>query len=67
MVRAIQQARKDAALNVSDRIRTRVAADATTVAAVEANRELVAGETLSEELELVPATDLSVSVEVVSA
>ncbi|WP_055083879.1 isoleucine--tRNA ligase [Kocuria salsicia] len=67
VVRAIQQARKDAALNVSDRIRTRVAADATTVAAVEANRELVAGETLSEELELVPATDLSVSVEVVSA
>ncbi|WP_145009260.1 isoleucine--tRNA ligase [Kocuria salsicia] len=67
VVRAIQQARKDAALNVSDRIRTRVAADATTVAAVEANRDLVAGETLSEELELVPATDLSVSVEVVSA
>jgi isoleucyl-tRNA synthetase len=52
MVRAIQQARKDAALQVSDRIRTVVTADERTVAALEANRGLVAGETLSAELEL---------------
>ncbi|CAL8898240.1 isoleucine--tRNA ligase [Kocuria varians] len=67
VVRAIQQARKDADLNVSDRIRTRVAADVATVAAVEAHRELVAGETLSVELEAVPADELAVSVEVVEA
>ncbi|MFW3385248.1 UNVERIFIED_CONTAM: isoleucine--tRNA ligase [Kocuria sp. CPCC 205274] len=52
MVRAIQQARKDAALQVSDRIRTVVTADERTIAALEDNRGLVAGETLSAELEL---------------
>lgn len=52
MIRAIQSARKDADLQVSDRIRTLVRASAQTVAAVEANRELVAGETLSAELVL---------------
>ena len=67
MVRAIQQARKDAGLVVSDRIRTTVHADAATLAAVDAHRELVQGETLTRELELVEATDLDVTVAVVDA
>ncbi|MEV7652050.1 isoleucine--tRNA ligase [Kocuria marina] len=67
MIRAIQQARKDADLQVSDRIRTHVAADAQTVAAVAANRELVQSETLSRELELLEADEPSVTVAVIDA
>ncbi|MGW9412373.1 isoleucine--tRNA ligase [Arthrobacter cupressi] len=55
MVRAIQQARKDAGLNVSDRIRTTVQASQDVLDALEANADLVKGETLSLELETVPA------------
>jgi isoleucyl-tRNA synthetase len=57
MVRAIQQARKDAGLNVSDRIRTTVQAGQDVLDALSANAELVKGETLSLELETVLATD----------
>jgi len=52
MIRSIQSARKDADLQVSDRIRTVVTATSETIAALEANRELVAGETLTAQLEL---------------
>ncbi|MFJ4025786.1 isoleucine--tRNA ligase [Paenarthrobacter sp. NPDC089989] len=52
MVRAIQQARKDAGLNVSDRIRTSVEAQQDVVDALEANAELVKTETLTLELEV---------------
>jgi isoleucyl-tRNA synthetase len=55
MVRAIQQARKDAALNVSDRIRTTVNAAQNVIDALLANAELVKTETLTLELEAVPA------------
>jgi len=55
MVRAIQQARKDAGLNVSDRIRTTVEAGQDVLDALAANAELVKGETLSLELETVLA------------
>ena len=51
-VRAIQQARKDAGLEVSDRIRLTVTADtAKTQAAIDAHRDLVTGETLAVALE----------------
>ncbi|MFN3708406.1 isoleucine--tRNA ligase [Microcella sp.] len=51
-VRAIQQARKDAGLEVSDRIHLTVTADtAETRAAIDAHRDLVAGETLAVALE----------------
>lgn len=51
-MRAIQQARKDAELDVSDRIRLTVEADsAETAAAIEAHRELVTGEVLAVALE----------------
>ncbi|WP_311213020.1 MULTISPECIES: isoleucine--tRNA ligase [unclassified Arthrobacter] len=55
MVRAIQQARKDAGLNVSDRIRTSVEAAQDVVDALEANAELVKTETLTLELEVLLA------------
>jgi isoleucyl-tRNA synthetase len=54
MIRAIQQARKDANLNVSDRIRTIVSAPQEIVDALHANAELVKKETLTLTLELVP-------------
>ncbi|WP_166869410.1 isoleucine--tRNA ligase [Salinibacterium sp. ZJ70] len=51
VVRAVQQARKDAGLEVSDRIALTLSGDAAAVAAVEAHRELIAGETLATSLE----------------
>lgn len=50
VVRAVQQARRDAGLEVSDRIRLTLAGDADAVAAIEAHRELIAGETLATDL-----------------
>lgn len=52
MVRAIQQARKDAGLNVSDRIKTTVEAQQDVVEALQANAGLVKTETLTLELEV---------------
>nr|WP_246180109.1 isoleucine--tRNA ligase [Kocuria coralli] len=57
MVRTIQQARKDAGLNVSDRIRTVVTDTRTVLDALEANRDLVTNETLTVDLVLEPAVD----------
>ncbi|MCU6478868.1 class I tRNA ligase family protein, partial [Arthrobacter sp. A2-55] len=54
MVRSIQQARKDADLHVSDRIRTIVQAPQDVVDALHANMDLVKKETLTLDLELVP-------------
>lgn len=53
VVRAVQSARKDAGLEVSDRVRTRIAGPAPVLAALEAHRGLLAAETLTAELELV--------------
>jgi isoleucyl-tRNA synthetase len=47
LIRAVQQARKDAALQIGDRIALSLAGDATAVAAIEEFRELIAGETLA--------------------
>lgn len=54
VVRAIQQARREAGLDVSDRIALTVAGDEAVVAAVAAHRDLVAGEVLASSLD-VPA------------
>jgi isoleucyl-tRNA synthetase len=51
VVRAVQQARKDAGLEVSDRIALRIAGDSAAVAAVGAHRELIAAETLATSLD----------------
>ncbi|MET4095168.1 isoleucine--tRNA ligase [Arthrobacter sp. UYCu712] len=70
MVRAIQQARKDAGLNVSDRIRTSVTAAQDVVDAVKAHESLVVTETLTVELGLYSTgddTELQITVEKVGA
>ena len=50
-IRLIQQARKDAGLDVSDRIKLAVSGSASVLAAVAAHRDLVMGETLALELD----------------
>lgn len=69
MVRAIQQARKDAGLNVSDRIRTSVTAPQNVVDALLANAGLVKGETLTVDLDAQAgaAAEPAVAVEKVEA
>ena len=62
VVRAVQQARKDAGLEVSDRIALTLAGDAAALAAIEAHRELIAGETLATSLEAREAGDGTVPV-----
>ena len=59
VIRAIQQARKDADFDVSDRIKTELTGDASVVAAIRAHEELVKSETLTLELILVEAETLS--------
>jgi isoleucyl-tRNA synthetase len=53
VVRAVQQARKDAGLDVSDRIHLEIESDAVTIVAMRAHQDLIAGETLATELEFV--------------
>jgi isoleucyl-tRNA synthetase len=47
VIRAVQQARKDAALDVSDRIVLTIVGDDAAVAAIETHRELISGEVLA--------------------
>ncbi|WP_309105376.1 isoleucine--tRNA ligase [Arthrobacter sp.] len=69
MVRAIQQARKDAGLNVSDRIRTTVTAAQGVVDSLLANADLVKTETLTVDLVAAPADSAEprISVEKIGA
>ncbi|TCO26373.1 isoleucyl-tRNA synthetase [Kribbella steppae] len=62
VIRAVQQARRDAGLDVTDRMRLQVTADAAVLAAVEAHRELIMGETLALELDLEEGPELLVRV-----
>ncbi|WP_413602403.1 isoleucine--tRNA ligase [Curtobacterium sp. Curtsp57] len=55
VVRAVQQARREADLDVSDRIVLTLRADETAEAAVQAHQELIANETLTTTLQLVAA------------
>ena len=50
VIRAIQQARKEAGLEVSDRIAVQLAGDADLVAAVETHHDLITGETLADSI-----------------
>ena len=64
VVRAVQQARKDANLNVSDRIATVLSAEASVLDAIRAHEELVKNETLTLELSLVENAKLENAVPV---
>jgi isoleucyl-tRNA synthetase len=59
VVRVIQQARRDAGLNVSDRITLVVGADGAVADAVRAHAAFIAGETLATELTVVPAAEVT--------
>jgi isoleucyl-tRNA synthetase len=58
VVRIVQQARRDAGLAVSDRIRLTIGADGATADAVRAHADFLSGETLAVDLALVAAADL---------
>jgi isoleucyl-tRNA synthetase len=62
VVRAVQQARRDAGLDVSDRIQLVIGADRPTAAAIAAHAEFVKAETLAVDLEITPADTLSIAV-----
>jgi isoleucyl-tRNA synthetase len=62
VVRAVQQARRDAGLDVSDRITLAIGADEVTRSAVSAHAEFVKAETLAVDLELKPADTLEITV-----
>jgi len=57
VVRVVQQARRDADLDISDRIRLTVAAPAEVLAAVRTHEGFVCGETLADTVDLSEATD----------
>jgi isoleucyl-tRNA synthetase len=58
VVRVVQQARKDAGLDVSDRITLSIGADAAVADAVRAHADFIAGETLATALQVLPAADV---------
>lgn len=64
VIRAVQQARKDADLDVSDRIRLTISADVAVLADVTTHAELVKSETLTLELALVETAELDNAVSV---
>jgi isoleucyl-tRNA synthetase len=59
VVRVIQQARKDASLDVSDRIRLVIGADGPVADAVRAHQPFIAGETLATDVRVLPAAGLA--------
>jgi len=58
-VRIIQQARKDAGFDVSDRISLTVTGDASVIRAIRTHEELVGAETLSVEITLIESETLN--------
>jgi isoleucyl-tRNA synthetase len=62
IVRSVQQARRDAGLEVSDRIRLAIGADAASAAAIEAHAEFLKAETLAVDLTVTPASTLTIDV-----
>ncbi|WP_068122974.1 class I tRNA ligase family protein, partial [Nocardioides massiliensis] len=64
LVRAVQQARRDAGLEVSDRIVLRIGGDEQVQAAADAHAELIAGETLATSFEAGETSDEAVAVTV---
>jgi isoleucyl-tRNA synthetase len=62
VVRLVQQARRDAGLDVSDRIALVIGADPPTAAAVRAHEEFIKAETLATSLVIEPADSLTIRV-----
>ena len=62
LVRAVQQARRDAGLDVSDRINLAISGTPDVLAAAGAHEQLIAGETLAVSTTLTEAPDLTVTV-----
>jgi isoleucyl-tRNA synthetase len=58
VVRIVQQARRDAGLAVSDRIKLTLGADGAVAAAVRGHAEFLAGETLAVDVAVLPAADV---------
>jgi len=58
VVRIVQQARRDAGLSVSDRIRLAIGADGAVAEAVRAHARFLAAETLAVSLDVLPAGDV---------
>ena len=67
LVRTVQDARKAAGLQVSDRIRLEVTVPAERVAALESHRDLLARETLAVEIAVSEGAELAVAVRAVEA
>jgi isoleucyl-tRNA synthetase len=59
VVRVVQQARRDAGLAVSDRIRLTLGADADVADAIHAHADFIARETLAVAVTVVPARDVT--------
>jgi len=62
VVRLVQQARRDAGLDVSDRIRLTISADEATLAAIRAHEEFLTAETLAVALTLAAAEKTTIEV-----
>ncbi|MGW7680371.1 isoleucine--tRNA ligase [Kribbella sp. NPDC054772] len=62
VIRAIQQARRDAGLEVADRVQLTLTAEPAVLAAVETHRALIMAETLATALELAEGPELSVGI-----
>ncbi|MFG1624957.1 isoleucine--tRNA ligase [Kribbella sp. NPDC049227] len=62
VIRSVQQARRDAGLQVTDRMRLSVTADARTMHAVEAHRDLIMAETLATDLDVAEGPELQIAV-----
>jgi isoleucyl-tRNA synthetase len=62
VVRSVQQARRDAGLEVSDRIRLAIGADAASAAAIETHAEFLKAETLAVDLTVTSASTLTIDV-----
>ncbi|WP_433018698.1 isoleucine--tRNA ligase [Kribbella sp. CA-294648] len=60
-IRAVQQARRDAGLDITDRITLKLTADALTRAAIEAHRETLMAETLAVTLEVAEGDEFAVA------
>jgi len=65
VVRIVQQARRDAGLAVSDRIRLTLGADGAVADAVRAHAEFLAGETLALNVAVLPSADVSATAQAV--